>query len=190
MATITTGHNAPTGFSSGETVTATKLNNHVNSATVTNIVNADISASADIAGSKLADSAVTTAKINNAAVTAAKLDGAQTGSAPIYGCRGWAVFDGTSVTNVGGEDRCTIRGSGNVSKVVRNSTGQYTVHFTTAMPSAHYSITTHSSSDGFATWVYSESAPTTTQFGISTVSSTGATAVYGNKTYIHCAVFA
>lgn len=63
MATITTGHNAPTGFSSGETVTATKLNNHVNSATVTNIVNADISASADIAGSKLADNSVTQAKL-------------------------------------------------------------------------------------------------------------------------------
>lgn len=199
MATVTKGKT----FISGETVEPADMHQLVDSATVTNIVDADISASAAIAASKLAatldlssktvtlpDSNIGTSKIADAAVTAAKLDGAQTGSAPIYGCRGWAVFDGTSVTNVGGEDRCTIRGSGNVSKVVRNSTGQYTVHFTTAMPSANYSITTHSSSDGFATWVYSESAPTTTQFGISTVSSTGATAVYGNKTYIHCAVFA
>lgn len=64
MATITTGHNAPTGFNSGEVVTATKLNAHVNSATVTAIVNADISASADIAGSKLADDSVTAAKLD------------------------------------------------------------------------------------------------------------------------------
>jgi len=61
MATVTTGHNAPTGFSGAETVTATKLNNHVNAATVTNIVNADISASAAIALSKLATGALPTA---------------------------------------------------------------------------------------------------------------------------------
>ena len=53
MATITTGHNAPTGFTSGEVVTATKLNAHVNSATVTDIVNADIKSDAAIAGTKL-----------------------------------------------------------------------------------------------------------------------------------------
>jgi len=54
MATITTGHNAPTGFTSGEVVTATKLNAHVNSATVTGIVNADVDAAAAIAGTKIA----------------------------------------------------------------------------------------------------------------------------------------
>jgi hypothetical protein len=64
MATITTGHNAPTGFTSGEVVTATKLNAHVNSATVTAIQTADIS-----------DAQITTAKIADDAVTAAKLDG-------------------------------------------------------------------------------------------------------------------
>ena len=95
------------------------------------IVNADINASAAIAGSKLAD----------AGITAAKLDGAHTGSAPIYGCRAWVNFDGTTVTNVGGEDRCTIRANGNVSKVVRGSAGAYTVHFTTAMPDANFATT-------------------------------------------------
>ena len=156
MATLTKGKT----FTSGETVTPTKLHELVDLGTVTNIVDADISASAAIAGSKLADSAVatakiadsavttakindsavTTAKVNNAAVTAAKLDGAQTGSAPIYGCRAWVNFDGTSVTSVGGEDRCAIRASGNVSKVVRTGTGYYRVHFTTAMPDANYSV--------------------------------------------------
>ena len=61
MATVTTGHNSPTGFVGAETVTATKLNDHVNAATVTNIVNADISASAAIALSKLATGALPTA---------------------------------------------------------------------------------------------------------------------------------
>lgn len=153
MATVSKGRT----FVSGETVTPAKLNELVDNATVTAIQTADISdsqittakiadanvttakiADSNVTAAKIASNAVETAKINNAAVTAAKLDGAQTGSAPIYGCRAWVNFDGTSVTNVGGENRCTIRGSGNVSKVVRASTGEYAVHFTTAMPDANY----------------------------------------------------
>ena len=53
------------------------------------------------------------------------------GSAPVYACRAWVNFDGT--TSPG-----TIRGSGNVSSVTRNGTGDYTVNFTTAMPDANY----------------------------------------------------
>ena len=86
----------------------------------------------------IAAGAVVTADVADAAITAAKLSGAQTGSAPIYGCRAWVNFDGTSVTDVGGEDRCAINASGNVSKVVRNSTGIYTVHFATALQDALY----------------------------------------------------
>jgi hypothetical protein len=70
-------------------------------------------------------------------VTADKLT-TTTGDAPTFACRAWVNFDGTTVTNVGGEDRCTIRSSGNVDKVVRNSTGNYTLHFTTAMPDTSY----------------------------------------------------
>ena len=61
-------------------------------------------------------------------------------SAPIFGCRAWVNFDGTSTTSISGEDCCAIRASGNVSKVVRNGTGDYTVNFTTAMPDANYCI--------------------------------------------------
>jgi hypothetical protein len=64
MATIATQLNSGSGFTSGETVTANKLNNLVNTATVTAIQTADIS-----------DAQVTTAKIADDAVTAAKLDG-------------------------------------------------------------------------------------------------------------------
>lgn len=55
------------------------------------------------------------------------------GSAPIYGCRAWVQFDGT--TSPG-----TIAGSGNVTSVTKNSTGLYTINFTTAMPDANYSV--------------------------------------------------
>jgi hypothetical protein len=55
------------------------------------------------------------------------------GSAPLYACRAWVNFNGT--TGPG-----TIRGSGNVSSVTRNATGDYTVNFTTAMPDANYAV--------------------------------------------------
>jgi hypothetical protein len=57
-----------------------------------------------------------------------------TGTAPIYMCRAWVNFDGTTATP------STIRGSGNVSSVTKNATGQYTITFTTAMPDANYVI--------------------------------------------------
>ena len=75
------------------------------------------------------DNVITTADLQNGAVTAAKLSGAQTGSAPIYGCRAWCVFNGATGT---------ILSSGNVTSVTRNSVGQYTIVFTTVMPDANY----------------------------------------------------
>ena len=54
------------------------------------------------------------------------------GAAPIYACRAWVNFNGTGTV--------AIRASGNVSSVVRNGTGQYTVNFTTAMPDTNYSV--------------------------------------------------
>ena len=71
-----------------------------------------------------------------------------TGSAPIYAGRAFANFDGTSVTNVSGEDRCTIRSSGNISKIVRVGTGKYKVVFTTALPNANYAVVGNHAEDG------------------------------------------
>lgn len=56
------------------------------------------------------------------------------GSAPIYACRAWINFDGTS-GSIG-----TGRANGNVSGVTDNGTGDYTISFATAMPDANYSI--------------------------------------------------
>jgi hypothetical protein len=56
-----------------------------------------------------------------------------TGSAPIYACRAWVNFDGTTTPP-------TIRASGNVSSVARDGTGLFTVNFATAMPDANYTF--------------------------------------------------
>jgi hypothetical protein len=51
------------------------------------------------------------------------------GSAPSYSARAWVKFAGASGT---------ISVSANVTSVTRNSTGNYTVNFTTAMPTTSY----------------------------------------------------
>ena len=52
------------------------------------------------------------------------------GNAPIYACRAWVEFTGAGTV--------AIRASGNVSSVVDNGVGDYTVIFTTPLPSANY----------------------------------------------------
>jgi hypothetical protein len=59
------------------------------------------------------------------------------GSAPIYAARAWVRFNAAG----------TIAASGNVASVTKNSTGNYTITFTTAMEDADYAVaaTTHAS---------------------------------------------
>lgn len=165
MATVNVT-NAQT-FVSGDEVNPNNLNAlGLPTVSVSDIVNADISASAAIAASKLAGTldlsgktvtlpsgsvnalalatdSVETAKIDDAAVTATKLSGSQTGTAPIYGVRAWVNFDGTKDTTGTVSTSNTnrqIRQSGNVASVLRNALGDYTVTFTTAMPDANYAV--------------------------------------------------
>jgi hypothetical protein len=102
---------------------------------------------------------LTTASLQNAAVTNAKLSLAANdgeikkalnadNAPPIYACRAWVNFDGTAGSTVDGEFCCTIRGSGNVSKVVRTSSGTYTMTFATAMPDANYAALTNAEAGG------------------------------------------
>jgi len=53
-------------------------------------------------------------------------------SATAYGCRAWVNFNGTGTV--------AIRASGNVSSITDNTTGDYTINFTTAMADANYSV--------------------------------------------------
>lgn len=75
-------------------------------------------------------------------IKAAELDGAQTGTAPIYGCRAWVNFDGTrNEADTGASTNganVKIRASGNVTSVLKNATGDYTITFTTAMSDVNY----------------------------------------------------
>ena len=141
------GSGTVTGISAGGLpddciVTADIADNNVTTAKIANIGVTEI---------KIADNNVTTSKIADANVTAAKLSGAQTGTAPIYGCRAWVNFDGTrNEADTGASTNganVKIRASGNVSSVLKNAVGDYTVTFTTAMVDANYAAVAM----GFAT---------------------------------------
>ncbi len=123
------------GLPDGCIVTADIADNNVTTAKIDNISVTEI---------KIADDNVTTSKIADANVTAAKLSGAQTGSAPIYGCRAWVNFDGTrNEADTGASTNganVKIRASGNVSSVLKNAQGDYTVTFTTAMVDGKYMV--------------------------------------------------
>jgi hypothetical protein len=176
MATINTT-NAQT-FVSGDEVTPTKLNAlGLPTVTVSDIVNADISASAAIAHTKLANITAASVLMGNASnaptataitgdvtvtsagvtaigsgkVVSTMLSGAQSGSAPVFGVRAWVTFNGKNNTGntlaIDATNRF-IKGSGNVSSVLRNGTGDYTITFTAALPSANYVVS--GSIPGFA----------------------------------------
>ena len=53
------------------------------------------------------------------------------GSAPVYAARAWVNFNGTGTV--------AILGSGNVTSITDNGTGDYTLNFTTAISDANYS---------------------------------------------------
>lgn len=65
------------------------------------------------------------------------------GSAPIFGCRAWVRFDGTKDTTGATSTANTNRqilGSGNVTSVLRNSVGNYTITLTTALTDANAAV--------------------------------------------------
>lgn len=74
--------------------------------------------------------------IQLSSLKAENLNGGQSGDAPIYACRAWVVFNGNGTI---GQNQ-TIRGSGNVSSVFKNSNGDYTVIFTINMPDTSYAV--------------------------------------------------
>lgn len=84
----------------------------------------------------LTNKTINASQLVDASITPAKLNGAQSGSAPIFGVRAWVNFVGN-----GSNGACTVSGQGNVSGVVKNGTGDYTVTFNTAMNDANYAAT-------------------------------------------------
>lgn len=87
------------------------------------------------------------------------------GSAAVaYGCRAWVNFDGTGTV--------AIRASGNVTSITDNSTGDYTINFTTAMVDVNYSGVFGCNDNGNSSSMCYRSGgtKTTTAFRVGTVS--------------------
>jgi hypothetical protein len=90
-----------------------------------------------------------TGNVTGNATTATALSTAS-GSAPSYACRAWVNFDGTRDTTGAVSTANTnrfIRSSGNVTSVLRNAAGDYTVNFATPMANANYSVSSMSNGD-------------------------------------------
>jgi len=90
----------------------------------------------------------------------------QTGSAPIFAARAWAHFDGTkdstNAISTSNTNRL-IKASGNVTSILRNSIGNYTLTFRTALPSANFAaIATGFLTSGNAAIVTTDNYTTTT----------------------------
>jgi len=97
--------------------------------------------------------------------------------ATAYGCRAWVNFDGTGTP--------AIRASGNVSSITDNSTGNYTINFTTAMPDANYSAVGSVFDNAvacFASW-------TTSSVTVYTRLIQGATGPVADYAYVNAAIF-
>ncbi len=57
-----------------------------------------------------------------------------TSNVEVFTCKAWVNFDGTQTAGN------MIRGSGNVTSITDNGTGNYTVNFATAMADANYQV--------------------------------------------------
>jgi hypothetical protein len=101
-----------------------------------------IAANGAISGASVISGSIPTGAIADASITNAKLSLSAndsniktalnaSGSAGIYAARAWINFDGTGTP--------AIRASGNISSITDNSTGNYYLNFTTAMPDGNYS---------------------------------------------------
>jgi hypothetical protein len=86
-------------------------------------------------------------------------------TAVAYGCRAWVNFNGTGTV--------AIRASGNVSSITDNSTGNYTVNFTTAMPNVNYVACSMPGSGGTTTGAITTVAQTTTSYQMSYANTAG-----------------
>lgn len=63
---------------------------------------------------------------------------------PVYACRAWVNFQGTSGTTT---DNKTIRDAGNVTSVYENAAGNYQINFEYDMPHSNYAVAAFSSNE-------------------------------------------
>ena len=104
-----------------------------------------------------------------------------------YGCRAWVNFDGSTASP------STRRGSGNVSSVTKNGTGDYTLNFASAMPDANYAVvfgcgSTSTGSPNAIGTIYNTAGALTTTTARIWIGASNSAAVQ-DWTQITCAVF-
>jgi len=195
MATVTPG----IVWTSGETVTPAKLNAAAAPTVVVadgEVTDAKLAATLDLSSKTvtLPDDSVTNAKLSLAAndgeiKKAINADN----SPPIFACRAWVAFNATTGSTVDGEFRCTIRASGNVSKVVRTATGTFTVTFTTNMPAADYAVLANGSHANLVSRGTNFETFSTTVSGFTMIAgyaNTGSNGTLFNPEWLNIAVFA
>ena len=105
-----------------------------------------------------ANASASTGAVNIDASDNFQFDSGYGSTATAYGCRAWVNFNGTGTV--------AIRGSGNVSSITDNGTGNYTVNFTTAMTDSNYSVATSGDSTLYNSAVHQVKVdnPTTSTF--------------------------
>ena len=98
--------------------------------------------------------------------------------ATAYGCRAWVNFNGTGTV--------AIRGSGNVTSITDNGTGDYTINFTTAMPDANYcAVTTCSRTvEGGQQKVGNLAQITTSSYRFQTTNGNGGTDIDSDPVFV------
>jgi hypothetical protein len=102
--------------------------------------------------------------------------------------KAWVFFNGAATP--------VINGSFNVSSVTYNSTGNYTINYTTAMPNSNYSVLgmsqTKQSVNGCYMSIFSNSGGTVTQYnttGVCVATAESTTGASINMAYNSVAVF-
>lgn len=128
---LTIGTNVPSPTGTGASGTW-NISISGNAATATSATSATSATTATSAGS-----ASTAAACSGNSATATKLTTAS-GSAPSFGARAYVNFDGLGAIG----SSMTLRSSGNIASVVRETTSTYIVTFTTAMPTSSYCVAT------------------------------------------------
>ena len=101
--------------------------------------------------------------------------------ATAYGCRAWVNFNGTGTV--------AIRASGNVTSITDNSTGNYTVNFTTAMPDINYCGTMGFSNQSGTSQVQAQFSGTQTTTAIVVISTNSASTAFVDLPEISVSVF-
>ena len=103
--------------------------------------------------------------------------------ATAYGCRAWANWNGASSGTI------TPRGSGGVTSVTKNGTGDYTINLNFTMPDANYAVcltTGRSDGNNGVAMVNTGTTPTTTSIRIQTI--VGSATLF-DSTYVYASFF-